>query len=221
MSLTAFLIAMIVATPSKEFKVVELNPTDDVWCYPHASDPATDDVLRVWGIEGKAVWNTGDEPDSFCIVLMRFNVKDFAGTKVKSATLTVTHADGAEFQLEWVKKAPLEVRPSNFELVEKNWAYSKVSEARPNPDPKAIFGTGAPESIPSGKPFPIAADLMKGPNKFAEYFEAATKSTTGSLNFSLTTLLDPSDLGRSAVYKFFSKDHENKAYRPVLKLELE
>ncbi len=50
-------------------QTIELTPTDDIWVYPHASDPEKDGYLRCWGVDGQAVAPDPAQNEEFLLQL--------------------------------------------------------------------------------------------------------------------------------------------------------
>ena len=67
------LAAAIAAKPVLRPDAQTLVPTDDVWVYPHAGDPAHDSFLRVWGADGKAAPKDAGELEQFSFGLLQFD----------------------------------------------------------------------------------------------------------------------------------------------------
>ena len=195
--------------------VVELYPTDDVWAYPHASEPDKDPYLRVWGFEGASVANSADESDSFGYSFLRFDGAGLPKGELKSATLTLVHIAKPSFDFDQAGRAPLEARPVSSAFSEKSWGYGDLSKFMPSSGKGSVYGTGSPEKFDPEKEFPIKIDLMKGPGSFAKAVEAAR--TSGSFAIALTTAMSPEGDVR-AIYKVYSKDGPKES-RPVLRLE--
>jgi hypothetical protein len=182
----------------------------------------TDPFLRIWGQEGKSVWPAGEDGEAYGISLMKFDLSKIeAGKKLKGAILVLTHAEGIGITAEISKKMPLEIRWVEGAFKERGWEYSQISKLRPNDNAKAIIGTGFLSGFKADLPHPMEIDLFSGPLKFADIFSEAAKAKPAELRFALTSTINPGDLGRSAVYKFYSKDCENPKFKPVLKLEFE
>ncbi len=215
------IISLFVASFSL-FGIVELTPTDDIWAYPHAEDQMSDPFLRIWGQEGRSVWPAGEDGEAYGISLLKFDLSKIeAGKKLKSAKLILTHAEGIGITAEVSKKMPLEVRWVDGTFKERGWEYSQISKLRPKDDPKSIIATGILSGFTADLPHQMEIDLFAGPLKFADIFSEASKTKPAELRFALCSTINPAELGRSAVYKFYSKDCENPKFKPVLKLEFE
>ncbi len=201
---------------------VELNPTDDIWAYPHAEDQMTDPYLRIWGQEGKSVWPAGEDGEAYGISLLKFDLSKIeVGKKLKSAKLILTHAEGIGITAEISKKMPLEVRWVDGSFKERGWEYSQITKLRPKDDAKSIIATGFLSGFTADQPHPMEVDMFAGPLNFADIYLEAAKAKPAELRFALTSTISPAELGRTAVYKFYTKDCENPKYKPVLRLEFE
>src|SRR5579862_7635269 len=202
--------ALVLAGPT----TIDLIPTDDIWVYPRATD--THDIyLRAWGAEGKEVAKDVNEMDEFGYSYLKFDVSKVPARTVTSATLTVTHIANPGFDEAYSKQNPLHVRPVPEDFDEKTWDFSKADQVKPESGDKAVFGGGYAEEIPADKEFKIAIDLLKGPNDFRAYLSSARESQSHSLAIALTASVDVEDRGQACIYKFYSKDVETAAKRPV------
>lgn len=193
---------------------VDLIPTDDIWAYPHASDPDSDPFLRVWGFEGQSVADSAASSESLGYSFLKFDLTGLPEKKLIGAELVLTHTAKPTFTLEMAKRAPLEVRPVASGFSEKTWTYYDLSKYMPAAGKEKVFGAGIPDTVPEDKDFPIRIDLMKGPGGFAKALEEARIGKV--LGLALTTTLSPAEEARS-VYKLYSKDGPKES-RPVLKL---
>jgi len=191
---------------------MDFSPTDDIWVYPHASDPKRDAYLRVWGTEGQAVVDN-ESVESVSYSYLRFDLSRLpADKKIRSARLILTHAPGATFDLDAAKKNPLEARSVSPSFDERSWTYEQVAKIGPGAKAADIFGAAAPVTVNADGEFKIEIDLLKGPNDFRTYAK-------GTIGIALTSTM-PVETGR-AMYKVFSKDAERAAVRPVLAIELD
>lgn len=218
--ITSILAALTMMPITRPHEVVDLNPIDDAWVYPHAGDPQTDEYLRVWGqSEGAVPADMGDR-DNYSFAYLRFDIERCpTDKKLEAAELVLTHIPNPSFKVEDTKNAPLEVRPVIGTFTEKTWNYDLGAKVVPGPKKQDIFGTGSAKEISEGLPFEISVDLMKGPNSFGVYLSKALAEKDKTLCLALTSSLDPSVLGRTGIYKFYSKDHkENPKRRPMLRL---
>jgi hypothetical protein len=197
--------------------VIELLPTDDVWAYPHASDPDKDPFLRVWGLDGASVAPSAAESDSFGYSFLKFDAAGIPEKNLKSATLLLVHTAKPSFDLALAKQHPLEARPVSASFTEKTWGYGDLDKFMPASGKGAVYGTGVPEAFDAEKDFPIKINLMEGPGKFDALLLAARG--TKSFAIALTTTLSPDGDARS-IYKVYSIDGP-KENRPVLRLEFE
>jgi hypothetical protein len=201
---------------------ISLEPTQDLWVYPHASDPAKDAYLRVWGTGGKAAPADIGEAEDFSLSYLKWSLTTVpAGKRLKSAKLVLTNVADPGFTLDQAKEAPVEARAVGTGFEEKTWNYDFVSKLLPKGDKDAVFGVGAPEFLPAGKPIEFSIDLLKGPGDFRKALDAALATPTKEIALALTSPIDMSVLGRAAIYKVYSKDAENKDVHPKLVLEFE
>ena len=207
---------LALATPLRS-SVVELYPTDDVWAYPHASDPDKDPFLRVWGLDGASVAPSAAESESFGYSFLKFDAVGLPEKTLKNATLILVHTAKPAFDLSLAKKHPLEARPANAAFSEKTWAYGDLDKFMPSSGKGATFGTGVPEAFDAEKDFPIKINLLEGPGRFDSLLTSA--KTAKFFAIALTTTMSPADDVRS-VYKLYSKDGPKES-RPVLRLEFE
>lgn len=215
----------LLAALALRFAVVEpttinLVPTDTVWVYTHASDPATDQYLRAWGAEGKSVAPSATDNDSYSYSYLKFDLSQLpADKKLKSAKLTLTHIPGPGFTLDYAKANPLEARPVSANFTEKTWNYDDVTTIFPEADSAKRYGFGFPDSIPTDKvSFPIVIDLAKT-DAFRDAVAKAIHGDSKVIALALTSTIDPSS-GKQAIYKVYSA-HGPAEKRPVLTLVFE
>ncbi len=195
-----------------------LEPTDDVWVYPHATDPSKDFYLRVWGTGGISVATSPADNDEFSYSYLKFSFTVPAGKKLSKAELVLTHVAEPGYTLATAKERPIEARPLKGTFDEKNWNSAMNQTVTPDGGQDAVFGTGTiPESgFPSATDFPITFDLLKGKGDFAAY----VAKNSGTFGIALASRIDPSEGGMKAVYKTWSRNAE-EAKRPKLKLTFE
>ncbi len=194
---------------------VEFTPTDDIWVYPHASDPQKDGYLRVWGTEGTAVASDPAQADEYSYSYLKFNVKEIpAAAKITSAVLVLMHTPDPAWQASDSKGSPLEARPLSKDFTEKGWDYGLGRTVFPSGKKEDVLGSFFPTKIDAGQPIKFEIDLLKGPGKL--------NLTAGeSFTLALTSTLDPSVIGNRAVYKFYSKDYDKVEYRPKLVIQFD
>jgi len=224
MTLTALLAAASMATTTPvqtTHGYLDLQPTDDVWVYPHASEPEKDPYLRAWGIDGHSVPAKDDPGQEFSLSYMKFDLKDWpSGERIQSATLLLVHAPNPSFTPEIAKQFPVEVRGLDQDFTEKTWNYTMFENIRPSNAKDAVFGSAFPAPWEKDKAFRVEIDLLKGPAKFEEFVNAALKSANKTLRIAICSNMDPSAGEGRSVYKFFSKDGE-AVNRPILKIKFE
>jgi hypothetical protein len=216
--LTLLLAAGAIALAPQTF---DLSPTDDVWVYPHASDPEKDPFLRAWGSGGKSVSATPDEAGEFSYSYLKWDLSTLpkTGSKLTEARLTVWLVADPGYTEQYAKENPLEVRPVKPEFAEKGWNFDIAAKVIPTADAKGVFGSAYPKGYKKdGKEIALAIDLLKGPGDLRKHLAELLMTSNPKLGLALTASMDPSDAGRTAVYKLYSKDAERKEVRPVLHL---
>lgn len=203
-------------------QTMDLTPTDDIWVYPHATDPEKDVFLRCWGAEGMAVAPTPDEGDEFSYSYLKFDLAKLPkGAKLKEAKLVLWHVADPGWTLDVAKDNPLQVRGVKPDFAEKNWEFDISRTIFPAKEKTAVFGSFFPEKLKAGEPIKFEVDLLKGPGEFAKALEDASESPDRKLGLAITSSLDPSEIGQKSVYKFYSKDWEKSSQKPSLHLVVE
>jgi hypothetical protein len=185
---------------------VTLSPTDDVWAYPHAGDPARDALLRVWGVDGKAVPGKDDDMGSFSVSFLRFAMPA-EWTKLKSAKLRLTLAPNPAFTPEMAKASPLEVRLAKREVIEKDYDFATIETALPVADAGGILAEGAPAQWTADQPILLVIDLTKSLDKL--------KGPIFTL--ALTSRIEVAN--NRASYRIYSREATEVDRRPALILE--
>lgn len=207
------LAAIAALTLGLSAQTLELAPTDDIWVYPHASDPQKDGYLRVWGTGGLAVASDPTQADEYSYSYLKFDLAKLPKTAVlKSVVLTVMHTPDPTWQASDSKTNPLEARPLGKDFSEKGWEFGLGKTVFPTGKREDVFGSFAPAKIDAGQPIKFEIDLLKGPNKLL-------LGAGGTFGVALTSTLDPSVIGNRAVYKFYSKDYDKAEYRPKLTIQ--
>ena len=209
--LTALILASRLAT-------VTLEPTDDVWVYPHASEQVEDPFLRTWGSDGKAV----EEPDPGMTAswsLVKFDLGSVkVDGKLTKAVLILTHAPKVGMTVKESADAPLEARSVETGFTERLWDFREAEKFSPEGESKEVLGTGAIKSIEEGKPTRIEIDLMAGPGNFTTLLTSRLASTDKKLAFALTSKVDPEGSNNARIYKYYSHAAEKVEVRPKLVL---
>lgn len=193
-----------------------LSPTDDVWVYPHASDPGRDEALRIWGAGGRAVAESPGEAEDFSYGYLNFKLPPEAkGRKLVGATLELTNVPNPE--LGDMSGTPIEVRPLvGKPFVETKWGYTDCYATYP--DAKAVWGTGTPTFAAKESVGKIAVDLLGKGSTFGEWWK--TSGGAGTLAFALTSRVDAAEVGMRRIFKVASRDATDASRRPVLRLML-
>jgi hypothetical protein len=195
------------------FQGMSFYPTDDVWVYAHATDPTGDHFMRVWGIDGEAVPSSAADSESFSMGYMKFSLTGIPkGATIKSAKLLVHQAPSPGYTVEESKAYPLEARLISTKFTEKGWNDEVLSTVLPKASD--LLGFGSPESV-SGDTISITIDLK-------DHLDAVNKAASeGELGIALTSTIDAETLGRSAVYKIYSREEPDPALAPKLLIELD
>ena len=211
----ASLIALLLFAPQS----FRLMPKDDIWVYPHASDPGHDANLRIWGASGHAVPADAGEAEEMSIALLKWDIGMVpAGKKLTKATLVLTNVPNPGFTLEQAKLAPLEARPVAAGFNEKSWEFDQALKFLPAKDSKDVFGTGVPSSLEKDKVLRLEIDLLKGPGSFEKYMAAAITASNKEVALGLTSAIDMASIGRTGMYKVYSRDEKDESLRPTLVL---
>ncbi|MBS1707731.1 MAG: hypothetical protein JSS65_03310 [Armatimonadetes bacterium] len=209
--LTALILASKLVT-------VTLEPTDDIWVYPHASEQVEDTFLRVWGSDGQAV----QEPDpgmSASWSLVKFDLGEVKQDgKLTKAVLVLTHAPKVGVTVKESADAPIEARAVEAGFTERLWDFREAEKFSPEGKANEILGTGAIQAVVEGKPTLIEVDLMKGPAPFATLLKSKLGSTDKKLAMALTSKIDPEGSNNARIYKFYSRAAEKVELRPKLML---
>ena len=208
----SLLLALAISVTTASFKrpsTVTLNPTDDVWVYPHSSDPANDPFFRIWGAEGNSVATSAGDSGQFSYGYLRFDISNLPkDKKLIGARLILTQVENPSYTPELSKQTPLEVRALTSEFDEKTWKYESSAKVSPVTGKDQYFGSG---TLNAGS-LTISIDLLKGKAIFAEALKGP------SLNLALVSALDPSQSER-AMYKISTRDSKDEKIRPRLELD--
>lgn len=203
-------------------QTVKLTPSADVWVYANASEPGTDEYLRVWGIEGRGAPADAADAQEMSFAYLKWDLSGVAaGKKLTKATLTVTNIANPGYTLDQAKAAPLQARPLATAFDERTWTYDLVGKVIPDKEPGHIYGTGFPASLTTDKTNTFDIDLLKGPGDFAKALATAIDAADKSIGIALTSGIDMASLGRTGIYKLYSKDSKVEALRPQLTLVFE
>lgn len=188
-----------------------LSASDDVWVYPHASDPGSDNVMRVWGDGSSAIDLDAMEQGEFSMGYLQFPLEGLGSGKLSSAKLTLTVQSTDAITEDDFKKFPLEVHGLSGKLEEKKFSFG--GDVKPL---KGLLGTGV--AVKDGDVWRVTFDLLAGETpKFPAYFEKAQKA--GYLGLSLGSSISPVD-SRSHIYRILTKENPESS-RPSLKLEID
>lgn len=218
-------------TATSLVETVTIAPSDDVWVYPHASDPGRDETVRIWGTGGRAVAADPVDAEEFAYGYLRFSLPAHVrNARIVGATLELTNVVNDDLGEDDGAANPLEVRPLVGTFDEKSWNYSDV--AKVHPDPKTVWGRGAPK-IAKGEPLKFSIDLLApakdaagkpsaGPSEFVKALNLAFPASggLGDLRLGLTSTVDAQIVGMRRIYKIYTKETSDETRRPRLVLKL-
>ncbi len=195
---------------------LSLAPTDDVWVYPHASDPGRDEWMRVWGSGGRAVAPSPGEAEDFSYGYLRFVLPPEAkGKRLVGATLEL--ANVANPELGDMAPTPLEVRPLlGKPFAERAWAYTDALATYP--DAKTVWGSGVPTFASPEATGKLAIDLLGKGSAFGAWW--AGSGGAGDLPMALTSRVDAAEVGMRRIFKVATHEAGDPARRPALRLTL-
>lgn len=212
MALTALVAAAALATAGS----TTLNPTDDLWIYPHAPDQVSDEYLRCWGSDQGAVGDVGEFAMSFSFSVMRFKLPKDLGT-IKSAKLVLMSFHDISYSGDEAIANPIEARAASGQFDEDNWDKANSKNVAPSKDKATIYGKAGVKPPANDDPFKIEINLTGEKSRFAA---DVTKAMAGDrvLGIALTSTLDPEGTDGS-IYKVYSRAAKNKDFRPKLIIE--
>ncbi|HSI72336.1 MAG TPA: hypothetical protein VK934_04105 [Fimbriimonas sp.] len=194
-----------------------LQPSDDLWVYPHASEPGTDVFLRVWGAEGKAAPSNAGEAESYSMAFLKWSLVGMpTASKLTGAKLILTQVAKPGYSLQQAKDMPLEARGVPAMFAETDWKYESLEAFLPKAGKDDVYGSGYPETI-GGDTVNISIDLLKGKG-FADTLAKALHDPKKEIAIGLTSAMDMAELGRSSIYKIYSRDERDEKLRPKLVL---
>ncbi len=200
---------------------VDIPAKQSVWVYTHASDPAGDEFLRIWGIDGHPVPAKPVDNMDYSFGYLKFDVGGAAAGKPKKAVLILHNVSPAPFSEADAKQSPLQARELTGTFDGTTWDYSKSSTVAPG-DAASVFGQGKLAGpIGSSTALEIDIDLLQGPNDFPRALGKA-KAGDHTLYLALTSAMQPSQSGSTGsggVYKVYSAAAKDASLKPTLKLE--
>jgi hypothetical protein len=201
--------------------VYQQPPTDDIWVYPNAGDPAFDPILRIWGT-GTSTGSGYPPGGDWSYAYTKWNLATIPTLgegqyyQITEAVLTVTSQRATAYTLADAQANPLEARPLGTSFSELTWLYDDTNNPAPG-DPR--FGIGDLTAFSTAAVFSIPINLLTGPGDFQTHFNAALGS--GELGIALTSSMPAVQQG-GKFYRLFSKDDPGNrgpslrvAYRPA------
>jgi len=197
-------------------QVSELVASEDVWVYPHATDPGADAFLRVFGIGGKSVAPTVADIENFSYGYLKFNLSGIqAGKELVAATLQLTCATKVAIDPA-SKDWPLEARGLSAVFDEKKFVFENAAKISPT---ESLYGTGVvTEGEIDKEARIIKINLLDKKSKFSEDVKAYLGNSK-PMCLALTSKYDVAEMGMKGIYKVFSKDNKDSVVRPRLILE--
>lgn len=195
-------------------KTIDVTPSADAWIYPHAPEPGTADLLRVWGNGSDAVERAVPPQGESSYAYFNFPIEGILGEglKVTEAKLTVYFQKTEDLTDETTKMFPLEVRP--LDLIFKD-AGIHVDTLKVGPG-AAIFGKGVKAEAVGTDKLKMTIDLAGKDSAFAEYLSRSASKK--QLGLALVSAIFPGD-SKGAIYRIFSKEGD-KATLPRLTLKV-
>lgn len=187
-------------------------PTDDVWVYENAGDPAGDYYLRAWAYQNGQydLWHAFPPPSDASYSYLKWDLRGqlFPANyhRVTSAQLHLAH----KRYPGWVPSDPNILLRS----VLPTWSEATWDFLSPNtPPPGALIGEGDRSAFTaSGVPFPVTFHLDS--QVFEDYLNASVLN--GELGLALTSKLNPLQPFGAAHYQFFSRDWPTPEMKPKL-----
>jgi hypothetical protein len=207
------MLALVAALLTRTLSMV---PSDDIWVYPNASEPAGDPIIRVWGNEGRSVPAKDESSESYSFGYMKWKLTGVpADAKLTGATLTLHMFGKPGYAPDQAKQFPLEARPLAANFDEKTWSYDATSTLMPESEPSEIYGEASPSD---GEDVSVTLDLMAGKADFKAALAAALKAPSHEIAIALTSKMDASALGRAAIYRIRSRKDKDPNMQPNLTL---
>jgi hypothetical protein len=197
---------------------VTVIASDDVWVYPNAPEPGTDEVFRVWGVGGKATAEKPTEAESFGYGYLRFELPAVPDGKKLVGAWMVLKPTGTMKVDKNAKDYPLEVRPLVGKFAEKTFEYGMTSSVYPG---DKIYGKGIVAQVEGSADagnLEIRVNLMDPKNPL--FAEAYAKSSN-PMFFALTSKYDASENGREGIYRIYTKDKKEAELKPRIVLKFE
>jgi len=207
------------ASVSQAQGVYAATPSDDVWVYGNAGDPAGDPIFRIWGMGNSSI-NPTYPPGDYSYAYLKWNLAAVpqlaAGQyyRITEATLTVTSQRASNYTLATAQQNPLEARPLATNFSEATWNYD---DANPNPD-DSTFGMGDTANYSASVVYRIPINLLAATGAFQTQFNAQF-AANGQVGIALTSSIPAIQMG-GAFYRIYSKDDPG-GRRPTLRVAYE
>lgn len=194
-------------------KTIDVTPSSDAWIYPHAPEPGTAELLRVWGNGADSVEKDVPPLGECSYGYLNFPIEGVVGEglKVTSATLTVYFQKTDDLTPDTIKAFPLEVHPLDLVFKDSN-IHVDTLKVGPN---AAVLGKGVKAEV-EGDKMKMTIDLNGKDSPFVEWLRPAAQKK--QLGLALTSTIFPGD-SKGAIYRVFSKEGDKK-FQPRLSLKL-
>jgi hypothetical protein len=197
--------------------------TQSIWVYSHAGDPAGDEYLRIWGVDGAATPTNPTDSENFSYGYLKVDVSGLPAGRPKKATLILHNIAPPGFAAADLKDTPLQARPLSTSFDGPKWTYDSVAKIFPGAA-KDLFGIAkASGPLNDTSPIELDVDLLQGPGDFNDALAKAEASTDHALCLALTSPIAPQQdsagSARTGIYKLYSATAKDKTLRPMVKLE--
>lgn len=186
---------------------VKAEATDDVWLYPFATNQDSDSFLRVWGTGADLATFTEDGEDS--VSLVRFPAQEIPAGDIVSARVVLTHVNPEGGQRANVRKYPIEIRSVKSGFSEKSWAHALGATHWPGP---GVLGSAQFGETREDGSFEMVFEIAQ-----VDKLRELLSDPLGPA-FAFTSTAPASEVGRTGVYKFFSRNAPDAAVRPRLEI---
>ena len=199
---------------------VTVIASEDVWVYPNAGEPATDETFKVWGVGGRAVAEKPEQAESFGYGYLKFELPAAPDGKKLVSAFMVLKPSGSMKVDKVMADYPLEVRALVGKFEEKKWTYDQSSTVYPG---DTIFGKGVVAQVEGStdeKNLEIRINLMGPKSKFGEAFAKASGAKE-PMFFALASKYDAGEMGREGIYRIYTRDRKEGDVKPKIVLKFE
>ncbi|MBX3096176.1 MAG: PD40 domain-containing protein [Fimbriimonadaceae bacterium] len=202
---TNIFVADWIQNPSTE--TVSISPDNDVWVYEHASNQDQDAFLRTWG-GGIEIMPHGQNPDD-TISIVQFPPTTITAGEIVEARLVLTHVAPSGNQRAFLRQYPVQAWSVMAGINEKAWLSDLAGDHWPAGPALAsghVSGSDADGNLE------VTFDLGRDG-------ELLRKALSGDgLALAIFSPLPVADLGRDAIFKFFSRNAADAKVHPRLEV---